>query len=71
MIERGIATLCAVSEAGTTEAGAQADTKCGSTNATAVTKGFSELWQHDIEQFIISLTSCSQSMCECCGTGAF
>jgi len=55
----------------TTEAGALADTKRGRTNATAVTSDFSEFWQHAIEQFIISPASCSQSMCECCGAGAF
>jgi hypothetical protein len=62
--------VCAVSAAGTTEAGAKADARCGSTNATAVTSGFSELRQHDIEQSIISPISCPQSMCECRG-GAF
>jgi hypothetical protein len=36
----------------------------GSTNATEVTRGFSDPWQHDIEQFIISPMSCPQSMSE-------
>ena len=71
MMGRGIATACAVSTVETTEAWTDANTKCGSTNATAVTNGFSELGQHDIEHSIISPMSCSQSMCECCGAGAF
>jgi hypothetical protein len=40
------------------------DSGCGSTNATAVTNGFSESWPHDIEQSIISPMSCPQSISE-------
>jgi hypothetical protein len=38
--------------------------KPGKTNATAVASGFSEFWQHDIEQFITSpeSVSCPQSI---------
>jgi hypothetical protein len=41
--------------------------KPGKTNATAVTSGFSEFWQHDIEQFIPAPTSCPQSISACEG----
>jgi hypothetical protein len=67
---RGIATALALSAAATTEAGAESETKRGNTKATAVASGFSELWQQDIEQFILSPMVCSQSMCESCATGA-
>jgi hypothetical protein len=50
--------------------GATTDTTGGITNATAVTSGFSELSQHDIEQFIIAPISCSQSM-SVCGEACF
>jgi hypothetical protein len=42
--------------------GAEAEAISGSTNATAVTSGFSDPWQQDIEQLIISSMSCPQSM---------
>jgi len=45
--------------------GAEVEAMSGSTNATAVTSGFSDPWQQDIEQFIISPMSCPQSMSEC------
>jgi hypothetical protein len=45
--------------------GAQAKATSGSTNATAVANGFSDPWQQDIEQFIISPVSCPQSISEC------
>jgi hypothetical protein len=50
-----------------TEAHIGATARPGKMKATAVTTGFSELWQHDIEQFIISPTpmSCPHSICEC------
>jgi len=68
---RGIATAFAASAAGTTEAGANADIRCGSTKATAVTSGFSASWQHDIEQSIISPMSCPHSISECGGACFF
>ena len=42
----------------------------GNTNATAVTSGLSEFWQHDIEQFIIWPISCPQSI-SACGEACF
>jgi len=46
--------------------GTEVKAASGSTNATAVTSGLSELGQHDIEQFIIAPPmSCPQSMSEC------
>ncbi len=44
---------------------AEANVTSGSTNATAVTNGFSDIWQQDIEQSIISPMSCPQSISEC------
>jgi hypothetical protein len=45
---------------------AEEEATSGSTNATAVTSGFSDAWQQDIEQFVISLApvSCPQSISE-------
>ena len=62
---------CKFSEAFATDTGTEAKARSGSTNATAVTSGCSGFWQQDIEQFIISLMSCSQSMREFCGAGVF
>jgi len=44
----------------------------GTTNATAVTRGLSDVWQHDIVQFIISSApmSCPQSV-SACGEACF
>jgi hypothetical protein len=43
----------------------EAEVASGSTNATAVTNGFSDVWQQDIEQSIIWAMSCPQSISEC------
>jgi hypothetical protein len=43
----------------------EAEVATGSTNATAVTNGFSDVWQQDIEQSIILAMSCPQSISEC------
>jgi hypothetical protein len=59
------------SQALVTDMGTEANARSGSTNATAVTTGWSELWQQDIEQFIISAMPCSQSMCEFRDAGVF
>ena len=63
--DRGISRDCKVSAAPVTAMGAEVEAMSGSTNATAVTSGFSDPWQQDIEQFIISPMSCPQSMSEC------
>jgi hypothetical protein len=60
-----------VSAWATIDRGAKRDITTGSTNATAVTIGWSGLWQQDIEQFSTSPMSCSQSMCEFCDAGVF
>src|SRR5258705_8028784 len=52
--DRGISSACKVSAAPVTAMGAEAKATSGSRNATAVTSGFSDPWQNDIEQFIIS-----------------
>jgi hypothetical protein len=68
--ERGLATACADSAAEILALGANARAESGSTNATAVTSGFSEFSQQAIEQFIMSLMPCSHSISVCCA-GAF
>jgi hypothetical protein len=50
---------------------AEAEITCGSTNAMAVTKGFSDRGQQDIEQSIICPMSCPQSISECGDAGFF
>jgi hypothetical protein len=50
---------------------AEAEVTCGSTNAIAVTKGFSDRGQQDIAQSIISPMSCPQSISECGEAGFF
>ena len=69
--DRGISMAWKFSQALVTDMGAEANPRSGSTNATAVTTGWSELWQQDIEQFIISPMPCSQSMCEFRDAGVF
>ena len=64
--DRGISSACKVSAAPITAMLAEAEVASGSTNATAVTSGFSDPWQQDIEQSIISPMSCPQSMSEVC-----
>jgi len=49
---------------------AEAEVASGSTNATAVTNGFSDVWQQDIAQSIIWAMSCPQSISEC-GAASF
>src|ERR1700758_2403896 len=63
--ERAISRACKASAAPVTAMAAEEVTS-GSTNATAVTSGFSDAWQQDIEQFVISLApvSCPQSISE-------
>jgi len=71
-MERGISRDGTASATPTTELEAEANAKSGKTNATAVTSGFSEFWQQDIEQAIISLTPMSwpQSI-SACGEACF
>jgi hypothetical protein len=45
--------------------GAEVKAGFGSRNATAVTSGFSDTGQQDIEQFTIPSIVCPQSMSEC------
>jgi len=70
LTERGISSDCTTSATPTTKLEAEANAASGKTNATAVTSGFSEFWQHDIEQFIISPMSCPQSI-SACGNACF
>jgi hypothetical protein len=49
----------------------EAELTSGSTNATAVTNGFSDVWQQDTEQSIISPMSCPQSISDCGEAGFF
>jgi hypothetical protein len=69
-MERGISRDGTASATPTTELEAEANAKSSKTNATAVTSGFSEFWQQDIEQFIISPMSCPQSI-SACGNACF
>ena len=70
LMDRGISRDCKSSATSTTETAAEVNATGGNTNATAVTSGFSEFWQHDIEQFIISPISCPQSI-SACGEACF
>jgi hypothetical protein len=63
--DRGISSNCEVSIEALTAVLTEAELTSGSTNATAVTNGFSDVWQQDIEQSIISPLPCPQSISEC------
>ena len=67
---RGTSRDLAASTARATNIGALANTKDGSTNATALTAGLSGFWQEDTEQGVIPLMLRPQSRCESVSTGA-